>query len=247
MSDKLVWNALVARDREGGIGLTEGKLPWKLYNEWQYYLRMLHHEQDEFLKNGKRTLLVGGPKGTDIEFLRTDGFHKAGGFYWAVISKSLKQTPEGADFLSGDYSMDELDKWMNSEEWRPKIGRVIILGGVPSCGNTDSSVRAVNSSSGISLILGREKERPGVSSTVKPAAKMYNLLMTLPFPSRYFMTVIDHDFKADRKIDQLDMSKWKRVPTESIKDLPVLVGPQREVDQISGKEVSYEVHVYVNH
>ena len=27
---------------------------------------------------------------------------------------------------------------------------------------------------------------------------------------RYFMTVIDHDFKADRKIDQLDMSKWKR-------------------------------------
>ena len=35
MSDKLVWNALVARDREGGIGLTEGKLPWKLYNEWQ--------------------------------------------------------------------------------------------------------------------------------------------------------------------------------------------------------------------
>lgn len=203
--EKLIWNALVARDRTGGIGQNEGNLPWKLYNEWQYYLRMLHHEQDDFLKNGKKTLLVGGPK--VFNECRTDGFHKAGGFHWAVISKSLKEKPEGADFLSADYNMKELDDWINSEEMRSKIGRVIILGGVP----------------------------------------MYNLLMTLPFPSRYFMTVIDHDFKADRKIDQLDMSKWKRIETASVTDLPVLVGPQREVDQISGVEVSYEVHVYVNH
>ena len=49
----------------------------------------------------------------------------------ACASQRLTQNFQGCDFLSADYNLNELDQWINSEEWKPKIGRVIILGGVP--------------------------------------------------------------------------------------------------------------------
>ena len=52
-------------------------------------------------------------------------------FIWALISKSLKTAPtapkDSEIILSSDYSLMELLQKINSDEWRNKIRRVVVL------------------------------------------------------------------------------------------------------------------------
>ena len=49
-----VFNCLLATDKNNGLGFTESKetvsLPWKLANEWKYYMGMCEFEKDFGLK-----------------------------------------------------------------------------------------------------------------------------------------------------------------------------------------------------
>ena len=48
-----VFNAIVAVNKSYGIGVSRSMtLPWKLTNEFRYFLRMLDHDQEKFEKQG---------------------------------------------------------------------------------------------------------------------------------------------------------------------------------------------------
>jgi len=133
-------------------------------------------------------------------------------FIWALISKSLKTAPtapkDSEIILSSDYSLMELLQKIKSDEWRNKIRRVVVLGGVP----------------------------------------MYDYLhQQSEIPTRVFWTFINADCKADRLVKSLDKSKFKRISSESVNDMPILKGPQEEINQLSGEKVQYEVEVWTNY
>ena len=201
-----VFNVILATDSQDGIGNTSSTavhtLPWSLDNEFKYYLSMVHHEQEKMQKYGKKTLLVTAPTVfSELSKLHPDGF------IWALISKSIVKKPEICDILSDDYSLNDLYKIIESSEWANKIGRIIVLGGVP----------------------------------------LYNQVMNGNVPTRIFRTRINHDFKADRSISQLNTEKFKKIHSKYINDMPVLVGKQTEVDSLSGKTVNYEIEVFTNY
>ena len=63
---------------------------------------------------------------------------------------------------------------------------------------------------------------------------------------RFFWTRIDADCEADRKIKDLDMSIWKESKERNFAEFPPLPERQNETNQVSGKNVSWYVHVYEN-
>merc|ERR1712050_550094 len=102
------FNCLVACDKTGGIGNTKSAdpthtLPWKLSNEFKYYQEMCYHDKDKFVAEGKKTLLICGPK----VFEEASQLHPEP-FYWAVVSRSIKEKPKLCDILSADYSLKEM-------------------------------------------------------------------------------------------------------------------------------------------
>lgn len=76
---------------------------------------------------------------------------------------------------------------------------------------------------------------------------LYDTLMnSTTIKSRFFWTRIDADCEADRKIQNLDLTKWHEIKQRSFKGFPPLPEKQTEVNQVSGSTVSWYVHVYQN-
>ena len=76
---------------------------------------------------------------------------------------------------------------------------------------------------------------------------LYNTMMnTTTHNCRFFWSRIDAEFDADRKMQNLDMEKWKEVETREISGFPTLPDTITEIEHLTQKTVSWRVHVYEN-
>ena len=53
------------------------------------------------------------------------------GFIYVIVSKSMKTKPANCDILTADYSFKEMMDILSGDEYKGKIGNIIVLGGVP--------------------------------------------------------------------------------------------------------------------
>ena len=53
------------------------------------------------------------------------------GFIYVIVSKSMKTKPANCDILTADYSFKEMMGILSGDEYKGKIGNIIVLGGVP--------------------------------------------------------------------------------------------------------------------
>jgi len=201
----MILNAIVAADKNNAIGNTKREdvdvsLPWRLAKEFEYFMKMCDFKKGD---SEKRTMLVCGPLVHKEHFTLTpNGMDE---FYYVVVSKSIKEKPANCHILTDDYSFTDLLKIVKTE-YKDKVSRIIVLGGVP----------------------------------------LYNTMMSSPFKCRFFWTRIDAEFDADRRMRNLDMEKWTEQMSRDIEDFPPLPDTTNELEQLTGKTVSWRVHVYEN-
>lgn len=199
----LVFNAILASDRNNGIGIGNG-LPWKLTKEFEHYMNTTHHKSKK--DQHKKHVFICGPE----VFKEYYCLAPKPDFIWAVVSQSITIKPENCDILTSDYSLRELAGELQSDQYRDNIGHLIVIGGVP----------------------------------------LYNTVMdeTFPYKSRFFWTRVDADFDVDRRVGQMNMKKWKEITGKNrdIEGFPALPEKTTELDNNTGKEISWNVHVYQN-
>ena len=66
------------------------------------------------------------------------------------------------------------------------------------------------------------------------------------FLFRFFWTRVEGEFTVDRKVNQLDMTRWREIRDRKIDGFPALPERTTEIDNGTGKELSWSVHVYEN-
>jgi len=202
----LVFNAILATDRKNGIGINT-TLPWKLDKEFEHYMNATHYRSADHEKENKKHLMVCGPQVFKDYYCLAP--HNQN-FLWALVSRTVTEKPENCDILTNDYTLSELVNIIESEEYKNKIGNIIVIGGVG----------------------------------------LYNTVMSESFAHkcRFFWTRVDSEFEVDRRVEQLNMNKWTEVTGKDrvIEGFPSLPEKTTEVDNATGKPLSWYVHVFEN-
>ena len=119
---ELIFNAILATDRNNGIGL-DTVLPWKLDKEFKHYMNTTHHKSDP----NKKHLMICGPQ----VFKDYYCLAPKPDFLWAVVSRSITEKPENCDILTADYTLKELAETLATQEYKDEIENIIVIGGVP--------------------------------------------------------------------------------------------------------------------
>ena len=81
---------------------------------------------DALKEKGKKNVLVCGP----TVYKEAVTIHHEE-YIWVLVSKSIKEKPEGCDILTDDYSLWQMMEILNQPEYKDIIGNIIVLGGVP--------------------------------------------------------------------------------------------------------------------
>ncbi|XP_074787564.1 dihydrofolate reductase isoform X2 [Athene noctua] len=113
-------NSIVAVCQNMGIG-KDGSLPWPpLRNEYKYFQRMTSTSHVE----GKQNALIMGKK---TWFSIPEKNRPLKGRINIVLSRELKETPQGAHYLSR--SLDDALALLDSPELKSKVDMVWVVGG----------------------------------------------------------------------------------------------------------------------
>ncbi|XP_042722174.1 dihydrofolate reductase isoform X2 [Lagopus leucura] len=151
-------NSIVAVCQNMGIG-KDGNLPWPpLRNEYKYFQRMTSTSHVE----GKQNALIMGKK---TWFSIPEKNRPLKDRINIVLSRELKEAPEGAHYLSK--SLDDALALLDSPELKSKVDMVWIVGG--------TSVYKVLSGSRKNQLhpegqdVGTQRQYPGQHCTASPA------------------------------------------------------------------------------